>query len=84
MSDDIAVQNGNDGQRRNDVPVGSQVIHQLSLGRVGTTAERGIVHRPHGWLIHGTFSTQEHKRILSRDRAADRHAHPRRAARGRE
>ncbi|MGQ0715970.1 MAG: hypothetical protein ACT4NP_01425 [Pseudonocardiales bacterium] len=69
MTDDVTVQDSDDGQRRNDGPVSPQVIHQPSLGRV--TAERGIVHSPHGQLIHGKLSTQEHRRILSRGRAAD-------------
>jgi hypothetical protein len=69
MSDDGAVADSNDGQRRNDILVGSQVIHQPSLARVGTAAERSTVNCPHGRLIRGTFSTQQHRRILSPSRA---------------
>jgi hypothetical protein len=47
VPNDVAVHDSDNRQRRNDVPTGPQIIHQLSLGRVGTTAERGIVHRPH-------------------------------------
>jgi hypothetical protein len=70
MPDDLAVQDSNDGQRRNHVLVGSQVIHQPSLDHVGTAAESGTVNRTHSRLIRRKLSTQEHKRILSRDRTA--------------
>jgi len=72
VSDDVAVQDSDDGQRRNDVLIRSQLIYQPSFGHLGPTAERGTVHHPHSRLIRGTFSTQEHRLILSRDRAAGR------------
>jgi hypothetical protein len=75
MPDDVAVHDSDDRQRRNDVPVDPQVIHQLSFDRVATTAERGIVHRPHSPSIPRTFSTQQHRRILSRILSRDPRGH---------